>query len=121
MLFLGTAVNAATVAAGGILGCLAGSRLPARLSPAAFRAIGLFTLVMGVSMALETGSFLILAISCIAGASRRHTGMTCGQRLQNLQPGSTELGPGISPRRVACSRLRIRGSGCGTEANKARV
>lgn len=68
MLFLGTAVNAATVAAGGILGSLAGSRLPPRLSPAAFRAIGLFTLVMGVSMALETGSFLVLAISCIAGS-----------------------------------------------------
>lgn len=68
MLFLGTAVNAATVAVGGALGCLAGSRIPKKLSPAAFRGIGLFTLVIGISMALRTSDFLVLASSCIMGS-----------------------------------------------------
>ncbi len=68
MLFRGTIVNAAAVAAGGLLGTLIGSRLPARLSPAAFRGIGLFTLVMGVSMALKAADFLVLASACITGS-----------------------------------------------------
>ncbi len=68
MLLLGTAVNAATVAVGGALGCLAGSRIPKKLSPAAFRGIGLFTLVIGISMALRTSDFLVLASSCIIGS-----------------------------------------------------
>jgi len=68
MLFQGTIVNAATVAAGGLLGTLIGSRLPASLSPAAFKGIGLFTLVIGMSMALETADFLVLASACIIGS-----------------------------------------------------
>lgn len=68
MILLGTAVNAATVLAGGSIGCLVRTRLPERLSTAAFRGIGLFTLVIGFAMALRTASLLVLAASCIVGS-----------------------------------------------------
>jgi uncharacterized membrane protein YqgA involved in biofilm formation len=87
----GTIANVATVIVGGLLGCIAGSRLGRRFSEAAFRGIGLFTLVIGMSMALRTGSFLILAFSCISGslagealqvdAGLRRLGTALGRRL----------------------------------------
>lgn len=68
MLLLGTIVNAATVIVGGVTGALAGRRLGTRFSEAAFRGIGLFTLVIGIYMALMTSSFLILAASVVLGS-----------------------------------------------------
>ncbi len=68
MLLLGTIVNAATVIVGGVTGALAGRRLGTRFSEAAFRGIGLFTLVIGTYMALMTSSFLILAASVVLGS-----------------------------------------------------
>jgi len=68
MILQGTALNVATVAAGSLAGTLLGSRLKAKLVDAAFRAIGLFTLVLGLSMALQTQKFLLLVFSCIVGS-----------------------------------------------------
>jgi hypothetical protein len=64
----GTILNVVTVLIGSAIGTLAGSRMNARLTQAAFRAIGLFTLLLGISMALQTREFLLLAFSCIAGS-----------------------------------------------------
>ncbi|MBN1434694.1 DUF554 domain-containing protein [Candidatus Fermentibacterales bacterium] len=64
----GTLVNAAAVLAGGSLGLLLHSRIPQRLSRAAFEAIGLFTLALGFSMAIRTHSFLVVILSVVVGA-----------------------------------------------------
>ncbi len=68
MILQGTALNILTILAGGTLGALAGSKLQTRFTEAAFRAIGLFTLVLGMSMAMQTSRLLMLAFSCIAGS-----------------------------------------------------
>jgi len=64
----GTLVNVAAVAAGSVLGLLLHTRLPKRLSDIAFQAIGLFTLFVGVSMALKTRHILILVFSIVGGS-----------------------------------------------------
>jgi uncharacterized protein len=87
MILQGTALNIATVLAGSILGSIAGSRMSTRLTDAAFRAIGLFTLVIGISMALQTQRFLLLAFSCIAGS-------VAGEAL-DLDAGLRKLGERI--------------------------
>jgi uncharacterized membrane protein YqgA involved in biofilm formation len=65
---LGTLVNAAAVVAGSLLGMLIQKRLPQRITRRAFQAIGLFTLFLGVSMALETSNYLIMIFSIVAGS-----------------------------------------------------
>ncbi len=65
---LGTVVNAGAVVAGSIFGLLLHTRLPKRLSSIAFQAIGLFTLFLGISMALKTKNVLILVFSVVGGA-----------------------------------------------------
>lgn len=65
---LGTIVNAATVIIGSLLGVFLHSRLPERLTRTAFQAIGIFTLFLGISMALKTHHILILVFSILPGA-----------------------------------------------------
>ena len=67
MFLSGTLLNAATVLAGGLLGTFLGDRLPERLRENIVRGVGLFTLVMGVKFALETGNLLYLLGSILAG------------------------------------------------------
>jgi uncharacterized protein len=52
-MFFGTLVNVATVVAGSIIGLLLQRSLPERIRQIAFQAIGLFTVVYGVTMALQ--------------------------------------------------------------------
>jgi len=68
VLLLGTIVNVATVIAGGTAGALAGKRFGTRFNEAAFRGIGLFTLVIGLYMALMTSGILMLAASVVLGS-----------------------------------------------------
>jgi len=63
----GTLLNAATVLAGGLLGTFLGDRLPERPRENLVRGVGLFTLVMGVKFALETGNLLYLLGSILVG------------------------------------------------------
>ena len=67
MFLSGTLLNAATVLAGGLLGTFLGDRLPERLRENLVRGVGLFTLVMGVKFALETGNLLYLLGSIVLG------------------------------------------------------
>jgi len=67
MFLSGTLLNAATVLAGGLLGTFLGDRLPERLRENLVRGVGLFTLVMGVKFALETGNLLYLLGSILVG------------------------------------------------------
>jgi len=65
---IGTLVNVAAVIVGSVIGLLVGARLPARLTRIVFTGIGLFTLVIGFSMALKTQNFLIMVFSVVLGA-----------------------------------------------------
>ena len=65
---LGTLVNTGAVIAGSIVGLLIHAHLPDRLTRIAFQGIGLFTLFIGMKMAFETNSLLILIFSMVLGS-----------------------------------------------------
>ncbi len=65
---IGTLVNVATVVAGSTIGILFKSRLPQRFIKIFFQVIGLFTLYLGVSMALKSTHVLQMVFSLILGA-----------------------------------------------------
>lgn len=64
----GTLVNVAAVLAGGTIGLIFHSRLPARYSRIVFMAIGLFTLFLGFFLAMRTSNFLIMIFSLVLGS-----------------------------------------------------
>ncbi len=65
---LGTLINAAAVVIGSIVGVLIHTKLPKKLTTTAFQAIGLFTIFLGISMALKTQNFLIMIFSIVLGS-----------------------------------------------------
>ena len=65
---IGTVTNTAAVIAGSLIGLLIHSRLPERITRIVFQAIGLFTLVLGFSMALQSDRYLIIVFSLVLGA-----------------------------------------------------
>jgi len=68
MIIMGTLVNAATVTAGSLTGMLLKSRLPDRFIKIFFQIIGLFTLYLGISMAIKSTHVLQMVFSLIIGA-----------------------------------------------------
>lgn len=62
-----TYINCLTVILGSLLGLLVKNRLKDSYKQVVFTSSGLVTLVIGISMALQTGSFLILIFSTILG------------------------------------------------------
>src|SRR5574344_1207275 len=67
MILLGTLVNVATVLTGSLAGVYANAKLPQRYVRIIFQALGVFTLVLGVSMALKTQQMLIPIFSLLVG------------------------------------------------------
>jgi len=65
---IGTLVNAAAILIGGSLGLLFRSRIPERMFKIVFQAIGIFTLYLGVSMALKANELLLMVFSLVVGA-----------------------------------------------------
>ena len=63
----GTLINTATVVIGAGLGTFLGDRLPDRIRKTVMYGIGLTTLVLGMQMALTTGSILVVLASIMAG------------------------------------------------------
>jgi uncharacterized membrane protein YqgA involved in biofilm formation len=63
----GTLLNALTVLLGGIIGSLAGDRLPQRIHEALFGVLGLFTVLIGLLSAITTKNPLILLGSLLLG------------------------------------------------------
>jgi uncharacterized membrane protein YqgA involved in biofilm formation len=63
----GTLINTATVMVGAGLGTLLGDRLPDRIRQTVIYGIGLITLVLGMQMALTTGSILVVLLSIMLG------------------------------------------------------
>ena len=64
---IGTAINVLAVFAGGGIGTLAGARLPQGMRSTAMQAIGIVTLLVGVSHFLEVDNVLVPLISVILG------------------------------------------------------
>ena len=64
---LGTAINVVAVLVGGGIGTLAGARLPEAVRHTAMQAIGVVTLLVGVSNFLEYTDPLVPLVSVIAG------------------------------------------------------
>ena len=67
-LMLGTIVNVATVVAGGVIGLVLNKKLPRRFVTIFFQVVGLFTLFLGISMALQTTRILHMIAALITGA-----------------------------------------------------
>jgi uncharacterized membrane protein YqgA involved in biofilm formation len=64
---LGTIVNAVAVMVGSTIGTLIGKRFPEKIRRIVFQAIGLSTLVIGMRMAFEVQSILVLIFSLLLG------------------------------------------------------
>lgn len=64
---LGTAINVVAVLAGGGIGTLVGARLPETMRRTAMQAIGIVTLLVGVSNFLEHDNPLIPLVSVVTG------------------------------------------------------
>jgi len=69
MILFGTLVNVATVVAGSAVGLFFKSKFPERVSKIIFQAIGLFTIYIGVTMAMRTNQILILIFSIVIGSA----------------------------------------------------
>lgn len=65
---LGTLINALAVIIGSILGLFIGSKIPKRITNSAFHGVGLFTIILGIIMAIKTSNFLIMIFSIVIGA-----------------------------------------------------
>lgn len=65
---IGTLVNVGTVIVGSTVGVLVGFRMPERLAKIAFQGIALFSMAIGVSMAIKTANWLLLVMSLVVGA-----------------------------------------------------
>jgi uncharacterized protein len=65
---IGSIVNALAVVGGGIVGLLIHKRLPTYIVDTTFQAIGLFTIVLGITMAIKTTHFLAMVLSLVIGS-----------------------------------------------------
>lgn len=72
---LGTFVNAAAILAGGTIGLLIHRKTPDRLIKIAFQGIGLFTVTLGIMMAVKVDNILFMIFSIILGG-------VCGELLR---------------------------------------
>ena len=65
---LGSIINSLAVVLGSMIGIYFGSFLPAKIKKTIFQVIGLFTLVLGTKMSLQTNHFFILLVCLVLGA-----------------------------------------------------
>jgi len=68
MIITGTLINVMAVALGSTLGIALHSRLPQRAVETLFQANGLFTIALGVSMALKANEWMIVIVSLLLGS-----------------------------------------------------
>jgi uncharacterized membrane protein YqgA involved in biofilm formation len=86
---IGVIFNAATVLVGGLVGLALKDRLPERVSAGVIQGLGLFTLYLGIRMALASENPLILVMSISLGIVIGE-GFQLQQRLDRLLAGKTE-------------------------------
>lgn len=64
---LGTIVNAAAIIAGGVLGSLLRSGLPANIKAIVMQGVSLTVILIGLSMAIKTDNVLVVVLSIVIG------------------------------------------------------
>lgn len=64
----GTFINVGTVLAGSLIGLACGRRLPERLTGPLMQAVAMFTLVVGLKMALGAGQPILVLLCLVSGA-----------------------------------------------------
>lgn len=64
---IGTIVNVAAVLVGSSIGLIIHKKLPERLVQVTFQVLGLFTILLGIKMALDSENLLILIFSLLLG------------------------------------------------------
>jgi uncharacterized membrane protein YqgA involved in biofilm formation len=64
----GTLINAGAIVAGSTAGLILHSRLPKRVTDIVFQGLGLFSLFIGVNMALRTSHMLLMIFSIVIGS-----------------------------------------------------
>jgi len=94
----GTLINVATVLIGSTIGLLIRSRMPERFNQVIFQVFGLFTIFLGVKMALETNEIMVMIFSLLLGT-------LIGEWL-NLEKGMDRLA-GFMKRKVKSSHERF--------------
>jgi uncharacterized membrane protein YqgA involved in biofilm formation len=67
MLLGGTLLNVITVVVGSVIGMVVGNRIPQKITKGVFQALGLFTIVLGVGMAIKGQMLLAIVFSLIIG------------------------------------------------------
>lgn len=65
---LGTLLNVSTVIIGSLIGLIIRSKLPKRITKTAFQGVGLFTIILGIMMAIKTTNLLIMIFSIVIGS-----------------------------------------------------
>jgi len=65
---IGTLANTGAIIAGSAVGLLIHSRLSRKMTDIVFRGIGLFTCVIGISMALRSGNMILIIVSIVTGS-----------------------------------------------------
>jgi uncharacterized protein len=65
---LGTIINVGAVIVGSLIGLIFHSRIPEKISDRAFQAIGLFTIFLGMKLALQSANFMIMIFSLVLGS-----------------------------------------------------
>lgn len=92
----GTLINTATVVVGGTLGVFLGNRLPEKVRQTVLSGLGLMTLVLGMTMAIQTRNALIPLFSVLIGG-------IIGEALR-IEDGLERLGRWFETRRGGISR-----------------
>ena len=87
---IGTAINVLAVLAGGTIGTLAGARLPDGMRSTAMQAIGIVTLLVGVSHFLRFDNVLVPLLSVILGLVVGEL-LTIDARLRRLSTSNLTL------------------------------
>lgn len=64
---MGTLFNVITVVVGSLIGLLIRSKLPKRFIDIVFTGLGLFTILLGISMALKTNEMLLMVFALVIG------------------------------------------------------
>lgn len=65
---MGALANAIAIVIGGVIGLLLGKRFPERMAKTTLQVLGLFSVTIGLSMAIQTEEFILMLISLAVGA-----------------------------------------------------
>lgn len=80
---IGTIVNVIAVIVGSSIGLIIHQKLPERLVKVTFQVLGLFTILLGIKMALESQNLLIMIFSLLIGGILG-TGLRLDERIEKL-------------------------------------